>query len=138
MYAISDSVCTPCEREREREKREREASRPSPMQQIPPSPQLVASAPPTRFPRHKIRILLLENVHQCAIDNFHKEGFYVETAVAISEQASASSRSLPLPPSLPPFHLLFLPPFLLPFSSSHPPAPLSFPLPTYSLYALSV
>jgi hypothetical protein len=54
--------------------------------EIPGSP-ITPSAPPTRFPKNKIRILLLENVHQCAIDNFHKEGFYVETAVAISEEA---------------------------------------------------
>lgn len=53
---------------------------------IPGSP-ITPSAPPTRFPKNKIRILLLENVHQCAIDNFHKEGFFVETAVAISEEA---------------------------------------------------
>jgi len=44
------------------------------------------SAPPTRFPKNKVRILLLENVHQRAIDMFHQEGFYVETATALSKE----------------------------------------------------
>lgn len=62
--------------------------RPMATTEIPGSP-ITRSAPPTRFPKNKVRILLLENVHQCAIDNFHKEGFFVETAVAISEEARA-------------------------------------------------
>jgi len=53
---------------------------------IPPSPTMNPSAPPTRFPKNKVRILLLENVHQRAIDMFHQEGFYVETATALSKE----------------------------------------------------
>ena len=53
---------------------------------IPPSPTMKPSAPPTRFPKNKIRILLLENVHKRAIDMFHQEGFYVETATALSKE----------------------------------------------------
>jgi len=57
---------------------------------LPGSPT-TPSAPPTRFPKNKIRILLLENVHQCAIDRFHNEGFTVETAVSISEEVKLSA-----------------------------------------------
>ena len=53
---------------------------------IPPSPTMKPSAPPTRFPKNKVRILLLENVHKRAIDMFHQEGFYVETATALSKE----------------------------------------------------
>ena len=40
----------------------------------------------TSFPKNKIRVLLLENVHQCAVDAFKAQGFDVETAVSLPTQ----------------------------------------------------
>jgi D-3-phosphoglycerate dehydrogenase len=45
----------------------------------------VASHTDTRFPKNKIRVLLLENVHDVAVKAFESQGFQVELKVALSE-----------------------------------------------------
>lgn len=45
----------------------------------------------TSFPKSKISILLLENIHQAAVESFEREGFQVEThAGALDEEALKS------------------------------------------------
>ena len=54
----------------------------------------------TSFPKNKIHILALENVHSCAVKAFQKEGFQVEVVEKLSEQATPTAapgtRSTPL------------------------------------------
>lgn len=50
------------------------------------SPHTEAAKNETSFPKSKIRVLLLENCHQVAVDAFRAQGFQVETAVALSEK----------------------------------------------------
>lgn len=46
----------------------------------------------TSFPKHRIRVLLLENIHESAHEVFRQEGFQVETAAGALDEGELLSR----------------------------------------------
>jgi D-3-phosphoglycerate dehydrogenase / 2-oxoglutarate reductase len=52
----------------------------------------VSSAPPTSFPKDRIKVLLLENVHPSAHELFRGEGFHLETLPSALGEAELAHR----------------------------------------------
>ncbi len=47
---------------------------------------------PTSFPKHEIKVLLLENIHATALEVFHEEGFQVEVVKGALSEAELAKR----------------------------------------------